>query len=220
MPPRRFGLQAFAESFWAGFLLEGDEGGGAGGAGAGGDEGGGTGGEGGAGGKAPTAYELQLRKEAADNRKRAEAAEKKLKDRETADLSETERLKREAAEAGEKATASETKSRTRIAKAETLTAAVTAKIIDPDAAFQLIQSKIEFDDEGEPKNISALLTQLVKDKPWLLGEGGAGGDGGAGGANAGKGRSLSKEAVTELAKTNPTEFNRRWEAGEFKGVGF
>ena len=43
-------------------------------------------------------------------------------------------------------------------------------IIDPDAAYRLLDtSKLEYDEAGQPTNSEALLTGLLKDKPYLAG---------------------------------------------------
>lgn len=113
-------------------------------------------------------YVRGLRSEAAANRKKAEALEAKLKERDDADLSETDRLKKAAQEATDKLTATETRARERLAKAEVKTAAVAANIIDPDTAFVLLRDKIEFDDDGEPKDVAKLIEALAKEKPYLV----------------------------------------------------
>lgn len=122
-------------------------------------------------------YVKELRAEAADNRRKLQAAEAKLKEASDKDLSETERLTKAAKEADEKATAAELKSRTRLARAEVLAAAAKANIVDPDAAYKLISDQIEFDDEGEPKGVDKLIEQLAKDKPYLLKQDAQGGGG-------------------------------------------
>ncbi len=43
-------------------------------------------------------------------------------------------------------------------------------IIDPEMAAFAIQSKVTFDGNGTPENVSDLLTQLVKDKPFMVGQ--------------------------------------------------
>ncbi|HMN13727.1 MAG TPA: hypothetical protein PKD55_15540 [Bellilinea sp.] len=54
---------------------------------------------------------------------------------------------------------------------------VTAKaaklgIVDPDAAFKLLDTaKLEYDESGRPSNTEALLQSLLKDKPYLAGGG-------------------------------------------------
>jgi hypothetical protein len=123
------------------------------------------------------AYVKQLRDEAASNRKKAADAEKRLKEIDDANLTEAEKLKQRA----EAAEAKVTGSQVRVAKAEAEKAAALAKVVNPGVAYKLIRDDITFDKDGEPENIPALIAQLVKDNPYLLGAG----DGGGGGAGNG-----------------------------------
>jgi hypothetical protein len=44
-------------------------------------------------------------------------------------------------------------------------------IVDADAAYRLLDSSsLEFDDEGNPKNVSEAVTKLVEAKPYLVGD--------------------------------------------------
>lgn len=75
---------------------------------------------------------------------------------------EVERVKREAAEKDE-ALKSE-----RIRNSVIL-AASSLNIVDPDAAEKLLdKSAITFADDGKPENISELLNELIKSRPWLV----------------------------------------------------
>lgn len=59
-----------------------------------------------------------------------------------------------------------------IAQYEVMLAAGKLGIVDPDAAFKLLDtSKLEFNKEGKPTNTEQLLRDLVKEKPWLAGSG-------------------------------------------------
>lgn len=184
------------------------------------DEGGGGGGgsetttetetktETGGGGKSyDEAHVSKLNRENAEHRRKVRELEAKLKEREDADLSETDKLKKRAEEAEARVTASQV----RIAKAEVKAAAAAAKIVDPEAAYKLVRDDITFDKDGEPENVDALIADLVKKSPYLLGAG----DGGGGSAmNGARGKSMSREAAAELARKDPKEFNRRVNAGE------
>lgn len=114
------------------------------------------------------AYVKQLRSEAAENRKARAAAEARLKELDDAKLSETEKLAQAAKEATARATAAEERVKASLGKAAVQVAAVKLQVVDPDVAYTLIQSKLEFDADGNPTNTEALLAQLVKDKPYLL----------------------------------------------------
>jgi hypothetical protein len=53
-------------------------------------------------------------------------------------------------------------------------------IIDIDAASKLIDgSRIDYDESGNPTNIDALLKDLTKQRPWLVGKASPGNSGGA-----------------------------------------
>jgi hypothetical protein len=115
------------------------------------------------------AYVKQLRTEAAGYRKRASEAETELQKIKDAQLSETERAKKEAADAQAKAQKLEADLKAQSVRAEIAVLGSGLKIVDADAAYRLIdQAAIQFDDTGRPSNVKALLDQLVKDKPYLI----------------------------------------------------
>lgn len=59
-----------------------------------------------------------------------------------------------------------------VAQYEVMLAAGKLGIVDPDAAFKLMEpSKLEFNKDGKPTNVEPLLRDLVKEKPWLVGSG-------------------------------------------------
>lgn len=119
------------------------------------------------------AYVKQLRQEAAGYRKKAAEAEAELEKRKAAELSETDRARKEAADAQAKLQANEAKLKTARVKAAVGILAASLKIVDADAAHRLLdQAAIQFDDDGEPTNVKALLDQLVRDKPYLIEKGG------------------------------------------------
>jgi len=145
------------------------------------------------------AYVKSLREENASHRTRATAAEKRLKELEDAKLSDTEKLQKRAEEAEKSVSAA----KTRIARAEVKVAAVDAKIIDPDAAYRLIKDDIEFDADGEPKNVADLLKKLVTDKPYLVGDGRSVEDpsspGAPGNRRAGGGQTFTRSQIADRA---------------------
>lgn len=162
-----------------------------------------------------------LRDENAKARRRLKELEDAQKKADDAKLSETERLKKEADEAKTRADATEQKARARVAKAEVLTAATRAGAADADVVFALIKDSVEFDDDGEPTNVTALVEKLLTDKPFLKqGDGKSGGGQNTSNTNGatGRGGKWTSEAAEKLAETNPKEFNRLFEAGAFKGV--
>ncbi|SRR5258708_2064984 len=98
------------------------------------------------------------------DRKRLAELEKAEQDRQTANLSDQQK----AAQRAEAAEASLTAVRSRIGASELKVAALSAGIIDPDLAPALLGTKVEYDGEGEPKNIADLVKALKSDKPHLF----------------------------------------------------
>lgn len=152
------------------------------------------------------AYVKQLRQEAAGHRKRATDAEAELQKIKDAQLSETERAKKEAADAQAKAQKLEADYKAAIVRAEIAVLGTGLKIVDADAAYRLIdQAAIQFDDQGKPTNVKALLDQLVKDKPYLVAQGGPT----TPPNNPGRsGTTLTKE---QIEKMTPAQINANWD---------
>lgn len=120
-------------------------------------------------------YVEGLRKEAAENRRKAATAEAKLKEQDDAKLSETERLQKERDEARTKAEQIEARARQRVIRSEVRVVASELGFADPSDAHRFLDDDaIELDDDGEPKNVKALLEKLAKDKSYLLKTEGAG----------------------------------------------
>ena len=96
-------------------------------------------------------------------------AKTKLTELERAQMTEADRIKADAADKGEKLTAAEAQLRQERIERMVERSARKLNVVDEDAALRLLDhGKIEFDDAGAPKNIDALLSQLVKDKPYLI----------------------------------------------------
>jgi hypothetical protein len=117
-------------------------------------------------------------------RRRAEAAEKRLKEIEDRDKSELEKAK-ERAEAAEKL-ANETTVRIRelTAKDVIRDAAIEAGGKRPAAIFELVKSKLAYADDGSISNVKDVIAQAKKDVPELFG---VSANGNAGQGNAGQG---------------------------------
>lgn len=108
------------------------------------------------------------RTELRDTKKHLQELEQKLKERDDAEKTELQ-----------KATEKSTVLEAQIAKAEekvrrlniqnaVVTKAMKLDIVDPDAAFRLLDiDAVEFDGDT-PSNIEDLLTKLVEDKPYLV----------------------------------------------------
>ena len=116
------------------------------------------------------AYVRKLRAEAAENRKRLRELEAKVKADEDAKLTEQERLQKRIAELERKDTEYQQTLQERTVRYEVMLMANKLGIVDPDAAFRLLDvSSLEFDDDGKPNNIEKVLKKLVSDKPYLIG---------------------------------------------------
>lgn len=154
----------------------------------------------------------KLRSEASNLRARLKAAEAKatefdkLKaDAEAAKLTETQRLQKQLADlqkAHESATAQ--------VKTERARAAIQVQALqnglDPKLASRLIElSDLEYDDEGQPSNVPALIKSLLKDYPHLVSKMTPASSGGA--TNPARSQSGS-EAITReyVAKLTPADY--------------
>lgn len=116
-------------------------------------------------------YVEKLRKEAADNRKRAQAAEAELQKKADADLSDMEKMttRAESAETANVAGSAALREE-RIANA-VLRVAHDLNFHDPaDARGALILDDIDFDDNGRPDEtqIKTQLQKVAKEKPYLI----------------------------------------------------
>jgi len=119
------------------------------------------------------AYVRKLRAEAAENRKRLRELEAKVKADEDAKLTEQERLQKRIAELEKKDSEYQQTLQERTVRYEVMLTANKLGIVDPDAAFRLLDiSSLEFDEDGKPNNIEKVLKKLVSDKPYLIGSGG------------------------------------------------
>lgn len=117
--------------------------------------------------RTPAEYEGEiaaLRRESASHRTKLTAFEKAEADRQAATLSEQQKLEKRAADAEAQAKAYQM----RITSYEVMMAAQKLSIVDPDVAAKLIADDLEFDDQGQPKNVDELLKKLIKDKPYLV----------------------------------------------------
>ena len=84
-------------------------------------------------------------------------------------MTEAEKLKQSADEAAQKAQAAEVRLKETVTRLEVERQARKLSIVDEDAAYRLLDtSAITFDEDGKPTNIEALLTDLVKAKPYLV----------------------------------------------------
>lgn len=118
-------------------------------------------------------------------RTRARQAEKDLKAAQTRlsqiedkDKSDVERLTGERDAAAKRAEEADIKLRNANARVAVTEAATNAKAISAAAVYALIRPDLEFDDDGEPTNVAALLAQVQRKEPLLFRAANGSADGG------------------------------------------
>lgn len=112
----------------------------------------------------------KLRSENKSLRSRLHEFESKAQADADAKLSEQERLQKRLSELESDRTERETKAQERVLRYEVRIHAKDLGIVDPSDALKLLDlSEVEYDDDGEPKNIDKLLRDLVRKKPYLAG---------------------------------------------------
>lgn len=97
--------------------------------------------------------------------------EQKVEDeKKKAAMTESERLKTEKEEAEKKAAAATEKANQRLIRSEVIAQATKLDIIDPDAAFLLVDKTdiIVDEDNDSVKGVKEALTLLIKSKPYLV----------------------------------------------------
>ena len=117
-------------------------------------------------------YVRKLRAEAAENRRRLRELEGKIKTKEESELSESQKVAKRLAELEKANLASSQTLKEKVTKYEVMLAAQKVGIVDPDAAYRLLDlSSLEFDDSGTPVNVEKALKALITSKPYLAGGG-------------------------------------------------
>jgi hypothetical protein len=116
------------------------------------------------------AYVRRLRAEAAEYRRKLRELERELKQRDEEKLSETERMRLRLSELEKELSQRELLLREHTLRYETMLRARELGIIDPDAAYRLLDlAEVEYDESGRPTNIERLLRELVRKRPYLAG---------------------------------------------------
>jgi hypothetical protein len=109
-------------------------------------------------------YRVKLR----DTESQVEELQSKVKEYEDADKSALEKLTEEKAELEKKVAERDRLVADTAIKAEVKTEAAGMGIIDPDAAFALIDPSAVGYDDGEVKGVKKALEKLIKEKPYLI----------------------------------------------------
>lgn len=99
---------------------------------------------------------------------------KQKRERDEADKTELEKAREKATALEKEKTEMLLAQKVRAAQYEVAMKSAKLGIIDPDAAFKLLdQNKLEYDGGGSPTNAEQLLKELLTEKPYLLGGGGS-----------------------------------------------
>lgn len=122
--------------------------------------------------------ERQLKREKAE-------AERKLKALEDREKTELEKLREENERLASERSEWERERRETRARATFMTAAQRANVSRPDALFRLGASALEYDDEGNPKNVEDVIKDLRKEYPEFFTTGSADAATGRGGSSDG-----------------------------------
>jgi len=126
----------------------------------------------------------KLRSEANSLRQRLRAAEQKVQALDAAGKSDEEQRTARLQAAEERAAALESQLRAVNARTAMAEAASKANALDPAAIARMGLDDLDFDDDGEPTNISQVIAQLRRDHPRLFQAAPGDGDGGRRGPGA------------------------------------
>lgn len=155
-----------------------------------------------------TEYVRKLRAEAAEYRKRLRELESKVKAEEEAKLTEQERLQKRLAELERKETEYQQLLQGRTLEYEVKLHAARLGVVDPEAAYRLLDVKqIEFDEDGKPVNVEKVMRELIAKKPYL-----AGGNGAMSATNPAQGRISGQQVFTRSQLRDPKFFAANREA--------
>ncbi len=125
-----------------------------------------------------------------DARRKAEkdlkALQAKVAEFENKDKTETEKSQAAQKAAEERAAAAESKARSFAARVAITDAATKLNAISLKAVIAMVTPDLDYDDDGEPTNVTALLAQLKKDEPQMFKASQGSGDGGKGQDRASK----------------------------------
>lgn len=111
----------------------------------------------------------EANREAQNIRKRLRELEAAEEERRKAELTELERLKAERDKLAEEHARLTAQLRDTIARNEVFAAATRLGAVDPEAVYALL-GPIEFDDDGRPRDVEDRVRELLRQKPYLVGE--------------------------------------------------
>lgn len=139
-----------------------------------------------------------LNSEAKSHRERAEAAEAELAELKKGQMSEADRITAESKEKDSRIEALTAENRDLRLEGVVTQEATSAKAIDPVLVFRALdKGAVEFDSDGKPTNVKALVADLKKAHPALFQRVEGSGDGGArqGGGRSGSMTDLIREGA-------------------------
>jgi len=150
-----------------------------------------------------------LRAESAGRRKKLEELEGRVKSFEERDQTEAEKLQKAAAEAQQKAEAAEARARGIALRAAIEREARKLNVVDEDAAARLLDlDAVEYDGDS-PRNIPALLQDLVKARPYLVAQAAA-----TGGSPSNPPRDTARQLTRDdIARMTPEQINEAYAKG-------
>lgn len=137
------------------------------------------------------------------------AAKQRLDEIENAGKPEADRLATERDAAAKRAEAAEQRLRDANARVAVTEAATKVNAISVRAVLKLIEDDLEFDDEGTPTNVDALIAAAKKDEPSLFRAAAGSADGGKNGTTGTREVNPGLDRLTHAYETSSKSANRR-----------
>lgn len=143
-----------------------------------------------------------LKKLGFEDFEKAEAILRKARERDESEKSELQKAQERAAQLEKERESWQGRQKETAAQYDVALKAAKLGIVDPDAAWKLLdKSALQYDADDNPSNTEQLLQALLKDKPYLAG-------GGSSAMNPGKSRDETDPFIRELLKDLPTNKKR------------
>ncbi len=133
----------------------------------------------------------------------AESILRKAREHEESEKSELQKAQEKAQQLEKERESWQSKQKETAAQYDVALKAAKLGIVDPDAAWKLLdRSELQYDANDKPSNTELLLQGLLKEKPYLAG-------GGSSAMNPSKARKFTK---AEIERMTPAEINKNWDA--------
>lgn len=128
------------------------------------------------------------------------AAKARLDELEAASATELEKAQKRTAELERQAADASARAQDALLRSAVVAEAARKNVVDPDAAFALIdRASLEFDDDGSPTNIADAMDSLLKAKPYLVGGGRSGGSADLGARGGTDAKQLTREQLKTMS---------------------